>query len=198
MALVPTKHRGGTMTRSQNVQSPMDLIRRQMGALIENFLGGLPTTGDDALQSFWGFDVQENDKEVVVRAEMPGFEEDKIDVTLHNDVLTIQAEKEDESDGGRAYRNYYRSVTLPPGIDVERAQATYRNGVLELHLPRRPGSSGQRIPLQGEGQQKPTSTAAAAQAGGTRPARGNGSGGGQQTAQTANEPQTVGAGQGRK
>jgi hypothetical protein len=47
---------------------------------------------------------------------------------------------------------YRRSLTLPPGTNPEKAEASYRNGVLELHFARSPEAKGKRIPIQGEGQ----------------------------------------------
>jgi hypothetical protein len=46
---------------------------------------------------------------------------------------------------------YRRSLTLPPGTNPEKAEANYRNGVLELHFARSPEAKGKRIPIQGPG-----------------------------------------------
>jgi HSP20 family protein len=98
----------------------------------------------------WDFDVQENDQEIVVRAEMPGFEENELDVQLSNNVLTIKAETETKGDRQEEYRSFYRSVTLPSGVNAEKVQATYRNGVLELHVPRTEEARPRRIQIQAE------------------------------------------------
>jgi HSP20 family protein len=96
----------------------------------------------------WDFDVTENEKEIVVRAEVPGFEEKEIDVQINRDTLTIKAEKELKGDGQQEYRSFFRAITLPPGIDSEKTRATYRNGVLELHIPRAPGAQPKRIAIE--------------------------------------------------
>jgi Hsp20/alpha crystallin family len=98
----------------------------------------------------WDFDVTENDKEIVVRAEVPGFEPNELDVRLDNGMLTIKAEKEQKGDRQEEYRSFVRSITLPPDIDTEKAQATCRNGVLELHIPRAEGAQPKRIQVQGQ------------------------------------------------
>jgi HSP20 family molecular chaperone IbpA len=108
-----------------------------------------PSRGEFGGERFWDFDVSEDDKEVVVRAEMPGFDEKNLDVQLHNDVLTIKAEKEQKGEGEEQYRRFFRSVTLPPGVEADKAQASYRNGVLEMHFPRSEQAQGRRIPIQG-------------------------------------------------
>src|SRR5262249_28457318 len=98
----------------------------------------------------WDFDVKEDDKEIVVRAEMPGFEQNEIDVQINNDTLTIKAEKEQKGNGREEYRSFFRTITLPGGINAEKAQATYRNGVLELHFPRSEEAKPRRIKVQAE------------------------------------------------
>jgi HSP20 family protein len=109
-----------------------------------------PFDQDAGSLRLWDFDVSENDKEYVVRAEVPGFEENELNVQFNNDVLTIKAEKEQKENGKEEYRSFYRSVVLPPGINADKAQATYRNGVLELHIPKAEGAQPKRINVQGQ------------------------------------------------
>jgi HSP20 family protein len=155
MAQLPVhqRNRGGGLTTHQ--QHPMDLFRRQFDALFDNFFRGWPAPffgGEDGgSMRVWDFDVQEGDKDITIRAEMPGFNDHEIDVRLDNDVLTIQAEKQEQEDGRREFRSFRRSITLPGGIDAEKVQATYRNGVLELHIPRTEGRQARRIQVQGAG-----------------------------------------------
>jgi HSP20 family protein len=152
MAQLPEKrgNTGGAMTR-RGRHDPLDLFRREMDSLFDRFFGSnwLAPSGESS-QRFWDFDVREQDKEIIVRAELPGFEEKEVNVELANDVLTIRAEKEQKSEEHEEYRSYYRSITLPPGTTPEKAQATYRNGVLELHLPKTEGSQAKRIPIRGQ------------------------------------------------
>jgi HSP20 family protein len=105
---------------------------------------------DTGAMRFWDFDITENENQITVRAEIPGFEPNELDVEMQNDVLTIKAEKEQKGERGEEYRSFYRSVTLPAGVDTEKAQATYRNGVLELHIPRSAGAAPRRIQVKPE------------------------------------------------
>jgi HSP20 family protein len=148
MLPVPRRNRGGELTRYG--EHPLESFRRQFDALFDQFFGGaLAPFGEEGFgRPHWGLDVQDRDREVVVRAEVPGFDEKDLDVQLNNDELTIRAEKQQKGDGQERYSRYYRTVTLPPGIDAEKAQATYHNGVLELHLPRTEQGRGKRIPIQ--------------------------------------------------
>lgn len=148
--LATRKNQAGNLA-PRGQQQPLSLLRRQFDDLFDRMWSGMlgPLGQDVEDIRVWDFDVQENDKEITVRAEMPGFEENEINVELNNDVLTVRAEKQQKRDGGQEYRKFYRSVTLPSGINAEQAQATYRNGVLELHLPRPEGSQAKRITIQG-------------------------------------------------
>ncbi len=90
------------------------------------------------------FDVAENDKEYIVTAELPGIDPKDIEITISNGVLTIKGEKkrEEESRGEnyyymeRQYGSFQRSFRLPEEVKEEEIDATYRNGVLRLVIPK--------------------------------------------------------------
>jgi len=105
----------------------------------------------------WGLTMEEREKEVVVRVELPGFEPEEVKVELLGERLTVEAEHKEpaekkeekpEEKVERTYAHVKRMVTLPPGIELEKAEATYRNGVLEVHVPRKPEAVGRRIELK--------------------------------------------------
>jgi HSP20 family protein len=96
--------------------------------------------------------------QVVVRAELPGVDPEKdIDVTLADDVLTIAAQRHESSSqkSERGYRSEFRygsferSVRLPKGTPSEVVSATYRDGVLEVRMPR-PSQDGRAHKVQVE------------------------------------------------
>jgi len=84
---------------------------------------------------------------VLVRADAPGFEAGDFDVQVANDVLTIKAERKEEKDG-QVERQLYRTLTLPAGVRADDVEARYRNGVLELRLPRAEEAAGKRIEVK--------------------------------------------------
>lgn len=147
--LAPQTGQGGRMATRKDF--PLERLRPDFDTLFGRLLGGwlAPFEQDFGAMRMWDFDVKENDKEIVVRAEMPGFEANELDVQLNNDVLTIKAEKEQKGERQEEYRSFYRTITLPAGIDAEKVQANYRNGVLELHIPRAPGAQPRHIAIQG-------------------------------------------------
>ena len=152
MAQVPANQRtqGGRLPSRR--EHPLERLQRDFDTLFDRLAGGwsAPFSQDLATMRVWDFDVTEDDQEIVVRAELPGFEENEIDVQLDNGLLTIKAEKEQKSEREAEYRSFYRSVTLPPAIDPNKVRATYHNGVLELHIPRAEGAKPRRIAVQGQ------------------------------------------------
>lgn len=90
-------------------------------------------------------DVVEQDNDFVVTTELPGVRKEDIDVTVHNGMLTINAETKAETEekkGGRVirqerrYGKYVRSMRLGTQIDETKVKASYKDGVLELVLPK--------------------------------------------------------------
>ena len=88
-------------------------------------------------------DIYETDDEIVVVADMPGVDENTLDITLENNVLTIDGTVEMEPPEGHAlsyaeYRvgDYQRAFSLSNQIDREGIEATVKDGVLRLHLPK--------------------------------------------------------------
>ena len=96
-----------------------------------------------------GLEIDDRDDELVVRADVPGFEPNELDVQISGPLLTIKAEKAEEKKRGngqeRTYRSFQRSVTVPQGVKADEIKAKYRNGVLELHLPKTEEAKPKRI-----------------------------------------------------
>ncbi|MCX9009978.1 MAG: Hsp20/alpha crystallin family protein [Candidatus Methanoperedens sp.] len=90
-------------------------------------------------------DIVETDKEVIARAEMPGIEKENIKINLTEDSLEISAEtkqEEEKKEKGYVYRemrsgSYYRAITLPSPVDADNALASYKNGILEIKMPKK-------------------------------------------------------------
>jgi HSP20 family protein len=86
----------------------------------------------------------EDEKEVKIKAELPGLEEKDVEVTLGEDILTIKGEKredKEEKGEGRWYRephygSFSRVIPLPKGLNQEKVDARFKNGVLSITLPR--------------------------------------------------------------
>jgi HSP20 family protein len=154
--LTPWKnnHERGEMTRGNSF--PLSRLRDEMDALFGQFFGNWPealerTFGRDR---FWAMDFDENEKEFVLKAEAPGFEPSDLDIQVSGNVLSIRADKKQESKEkkGNGYfeeRHFERVITLPSGADPDKVEAKYQNGVLEVHLGKSPEAQRKRISVQG-------------------------------------------------
>lgn len=91
-------------------------------------------------------DVFDREGSLVVRAEVPGMHSDDIDVTVENSELVISGSRsfeQTEEDKGYhrreiAYGSFQRAVYLPDEFDADKITAQYRDGILEISIPRRP------------------------------------------------------------
>ena len=99
-------------------------------------------------------DIREREDGYVVRTDMPGVKKEDIQITLENGVLTITAEtkseKETKEDGHvlrqeRRYGKYVRSLRMGTQVDGDRLKASYKDGVLELILPKAEAAKPRKI-----------------------------------------------------
>jgi HSP20 family protein len=101
-------------------------------------------------------DIVEEKDRILVRADLPGVKQDDIEAEVSDGVLTIRGERksETESKEGKVYRmersygSFLRSFTLPAGVDEGSVQATYKNGVLEITLPRREEARAKKVKVE--------------------------------------------------
>jgi HSP20 family protein len=134
---------------------PVPRLRNEFKTMYDRLFGGFPALFEPIMEPnhFWDLDVKEAEKELVVRAEVPGFETSELEVELRNNRLFIKAEKKFKEVGKEkgydfAERRYERFVELPAEIDPAKVEAIYRNGVLEIHLPKTKEAAGRRVPVK--------------------------------------------------
>lgn len=88
--------------------------------------------------------VFEDEKNLNIEAEIPGMEKNDVKVMLHNDVLTISGERKKETKEEKenyfhlesCYGAFNRSINLPVEVDSERVEASFKNGLLKIQLPK--------------------------------------------------------------
>ncbi len=89
-------------------------------------------------------DVYETKEQVVIKAALPGVKPEETEVTITGDTLTIRGESKEEKEVNeenyirkeRHFGSFARSVTLPAGLEADKAEATFENGVLTLKIPK--------------------------------------------------------------
>ena len=108
-------------------------------------------------------DISEDKDRITLTAELPGFSEDQVEVQMEGGVLTIRGERkfEDEKEGRnfhrleRSYGTFVRSFTLPNNVDRENIHASFKNGLLEIELPKREEARPRQIKIgSGEAESK--------------------------------------------
>jgi HSP20 family protein len=104
----------------------------------------------------WGLDVADEADKVVVHAEAPGFDAGDFDIRVEDGRLVLSASKEvetkDEKGNVQEYREQqcYEAVALPDGIDKDKVEAKYRNGVLTVTLPKTEEGKAKRIAVKAD------------------------------------------------
>lgn len=98
--------------------------------------------------------LQDSTSEVVVEALAPGLDPEKLDVTVHQNKLTIRGERKAEAESQKS-ENWYRrerevgrfsrTITLPSGVDANAVGANYKNGVLRIALPKKEEAKPKQI-----------------------------------------------------
>ncbi|MCS7130745.1 MAG: Hsp20/alpha crystallin family protein [Archaeoglobaceae archaeon] len=99
-------------------------------------------------------DLIDEGEKLRVLADLPGFEKDEIEVSFEGNSLIIKAESKKEEEETkrdfirreRRFGRVYRKITLPEGINTDQAKASYKNGVLEITIPKEKGEK-KIIPL---------------------------------------------------
>jgi HSP20 family protein len=145
----------------------MTIIRRTPRSDLMSFSRAFEQLFDDAAfrPLAWGgvaetrlpLDISSTEDAVTIEAALPGIRPEDVEITVHQDNLTIgvkeQAERETR-EGERVYRELRRSsgtrtLTLPSGMDTEHASATFENGMLRLSIPRAEAAKPRQIPVTG-------------------------------------------------
>lgn len=171
------------MTPAQRMQHPLLALREEVDHLFDNFFSGfeLGPFGDfgrtmrtDPFRrfedAFAGInpahslmsikaDVRETDDVYRIEAEMPGVEEDGVDVSVSDGMLTISGEKKEEKKEDREdyhlterhYGSVKRTFPVPETVDLSKAEASFKNGVLHVTLPKKALAKAKpkKIPISG-------------------------------------------------
>lgn len=126
--------------------------------MIESFFGSDPfVPAGRALARYPAVDVVENADGYLVEAELPGFSDKDINVRVEDRTLTIESKKEEKAEkkeeGSYVLRerrasSFSRSFTLPEDADAESVQASFKNGILELDIRKRPEAKPRSIEVK--------------------------------------------------
>ena len=146
--------------------TPFEFMRRfgeEMDKLVGDFDFGRgwlpPALARNAGPGLWAPEIEmfEQNGELIVRADLPGLTKDDVNVEIDNDAITIEGERRSEQKENRegfyrterSYGKFYRRLPLPDGVEAENANATFRDGVLEITMdaPKRTESKPRKVAI---------------------------------------------------
>lgn len=139
----------------ERIQSEMNRLFEGIGNAPERH----PGTGLTQGGRLWSpsVDVAETESEIVLRAEIPGMKQEEIDIELTGDTLTIRGERKFENEERRenfvrverSYGRFQRSFTVGVPVKSDEVRATYKDGVLEIVLPKSEENKPRKIGVTG-------------------------------------------------
>ena len=149
-------HHRGLPIRHVSDMQPLDLFRGGIGRLFDDFFTGFSirpfSNLMDEMETFSPrIDMIEDDKAIHVNAELPGLDEKDIDISLSSDSITITGEKRNETEtrgdnyycSERSYGSFTRVLPIED-VDVDKVEAVYKKGVLNITLPKIEGDKRMR------------------------------------------------------
>jgi HSP20 family protein len=133
---------------------------RELEHEMDHWFGGLPTRErtNGLLEGAWrpSVDVYQAEDKIVVKADLPGVTKEDIDVSVVDNFLTIKGERKHETEVKeedvhrveRSYGTFERSFELPGTVEAGKIEATYKDGVLEVTLPKKPEAKPKQIAVK--------------------------------------------------
>lgn len=153
MALIPWRPREEWWDAFGNLEN----IQREMNRMFNLSLAREGHRDMGLLDGAWSpaVDIYDSKDNILVKADIPGLSKDDIDVTVQADTLIIKGEKKQEKETRekdhvrteRYYGSFQRAIRLPADVQADRVEATYKNGVLELVLPKSEKAKPKQIKL---------------------------------------------------
>lgn len=152
-SLIPWIRREPEMRSEKSISD----LRREFDSLLDRFFRDdwFAPEAAGAGSFVPAFDVSETDAEFLVKAELPGVEPKDVEVNLSGNVLTVKGEKKQEREEKteslyrveRSFGSFSRSFSLPSEVKADQVSATYKDGVLNLKLPKTEPSKKKTIKI---------------------------------------------------
>ena len=158
-----------TLTRFVPFRSPLAdvaVLQNRLNSIFSDFARPEGETETLAMGSFVPpVDIYEDQHSLVLKLEVPGIQQENLDVRLENQTLTVKGERKFEKEEKeenfhrieRRYGSFTRSFTLPQTVDTAAVKATYENGVLQISLAKKEAAKPKQVKVEigGNGQVQP-------------------------------------------
>jgi HSP20 family protein len=133
------------MLATRNPFQELDEVRNRLSELFGGFPIRFPANGK-TLEWLPLVDITEDDQEYLFKADLPDVKKGDVKVTIENGVLSISGERKTETEEKkrkfhrleRFFGRFERTFTVPEDADTKKIMAQFRDGVLQVHLPKRP------------------------------------------------------------
>jgi HSP20 family protein len=141
------------MTRFATATPEIKNLQHQINRIIEPF-ARFAFGDEDVASGSWAapVDIAESQEQIIVRAEVPGMKQEEIEIEFENGLLTIRGERALQKEENltwhrveRTYGKFSRSFTLPRTVDPEKITASYRDGILEITVPKKEEAKAKQI-----------------------------------------------------
>jgi HSP20 family protein len=148
--------KGGEFAPFADLTFSLSRMRDEFDRLFDRVSRSFPEVSEFDGGWRWGLELDDTEDSIVVRAEAPGFEAGDFDIRVEDSRLVLRAskkvERKDEKGKVQEFREQecFESVALPAGIDKEKVDAKYHNGVLTVMLPKTAESKAKRIAVKAD------------------------------------------------
>ena len=145
------------ISRKKGEEWGLTQMRREIDRLFDRLSEGWPFRGlGETGRWMPSVDVSETEKELMVRAELPGMDPKEIDISLSGNVITIKGERKHEREEKkenfhlveRSSGSFSRSIQLPAEVQADKIQATYKDGILSISMPKTKVEAVKRIEVK--------------------------------------------------
>jgi HSP20 family protein len=143
MAIVPWRKREDVWQPFREVES----LQSEMNKLFDLSLGRWPLRSMGLMEGAWSpsVDVFDSKDNVLVKVDIPGMKKEDMEISVDGDTLTIKGEKKEETESKdkgyvkteRFFGSFNRALSLPAEIEENKVKASYKDGVLEIILPKK-------------------------------------------------------------
>lgn len=133
-------------------------LQERINKMFDDTMRSVPTGDEELATGAWSppVDIHETDDSFVVSADLPGLNKDDIEIGIEDNTLIIKGEKKFEEKVPRdkylrverTYGEFVRSFSLPQNVDSTKIKATFRDGILDLTLPKKEEAKPKRIAVE--------------------------------------------------
>lgn len=148
--LIKKPRRNAPVSVAKSSDNPIIALREEFNRLFDQLMGDFHPRFLENLSAvdFPKVDIKDKAKEIIVEAELPGMDQNDVHVRVDENLLTIYGEKRQEKEEEksdyylceRSYGSFHRVIVLPDEVEADKAQASYRRGILKIKLPKKPES----------------------------------------------------------